>query len=306
MFPVRRVDRSQAESVEPLGSKRKFWFRENNSRFLFKAEERGTGEDWAEVIACHLCRLLDLPHIEYELAEEFVAGQYVAPGVVCANMVPLDAQLVLGNQLLLAVDPQYPSQKRFKVRQHTVDAVANIMHLFAPPTTDWLVGLPKEVVSALEVFVGYIMLDAWIANQDRHHENWGGLFIATRLHLAPTFDHAAGLARNLSDRERDERLVTRDRQRTVDAYALRGKSAFYLDERDERPLDLVAAFNAFADYAPKAQIAWLDRLQAVEADEIRKILDEVPPGRMSDTAKQFTIELLAINRRRLLEQRITR
>ena len=31
------------------------------------------------------------------------------------------------------------------------------------------------IESALEVFVGYVMLDAWISNQDRHHENWGAL-----------------------------------------------------------------------------------------------------------------------------------
>ncbi len=56
-FPIRRVDRSQAQAVEPLGSKPKFWFREGDRRLLFKAEDRGTGEDWAEVVACHLCGL---------------------------------------------------------------------------------------------------------------------------------------------------------------------------------------------------------------------------------------------------------
>jgi len=45
MFPVRRVQREAAESLEQLGSKRRFWLTDDGRRVLFKAEERGTGED---------------------------------------------------------------------------------------------------------------------------------------------------------------------------------------------------------------------------------------------------------------------
>jgi hypothetical protein len=54
MFQTIRVDRSAAEAMEWLGTKRKFWFSRAGVRWLFKAEERGTGEDWAEKIACEL------------------------------------------------------------------------------------------------------------------------------------------------------------------------------------------------------------------------------------------------------------
>jgi hypothetical protein len=69
MFPTIRIDRNRAEAVEPLGTKRKFWFSEKNKRMLFKAEERGTGEDWAEKLACELCRRIGLPHVEYAAAK---------------------------------------------------------------------------------------------------------------------------------------------------------------------------------------------------------------------------------------------
>ena len=72
-FPTMRVDRSRSQSVEPLGSKPKFWFRDGNRRLMFKAEDRGTGEDWAEVVAYHLCELVGLPHVDYELAAEYDA-----------------------------------------------------------------------------------------------------------------------------------------------------------------------------------------------------------------------------------------
>src|SRR5437868_15492081 len=97
-----------------LGSKPKFWFQQDERRLLFKAEDRGNGEDWAEVVACHLCGLLGLPHVEYELAAEYDSGQYVRPGVVCENMAYPPLALALGNELLLAIDPQYPTEQRVK------------------------------------------------------------------------------------------------------------------------------------------------------------------------------------------------
>jgi hypothetical protein len=112
-FYVLQVDRSRSQSVEPLGSKPKFWFSDGNRRLLFKAENRETGEDWAEVVSCHLCELLGLPHVEYELAAEHDGDRYICPGVVCENMARKPLVLVLGNQLLLAVDPQYPTAQRF-------------------------------------------------------------------------------------------------------------------------------------------------------------------------------------------------
>jgi serine/threonine protein kinase HipA of HipAB toxin-antitoxin module len=51
------------------------------------------------------------------------------------------------------------------------------------------------VDGADDVFLGYLMLDAWIANLDRHHENWG-LVLTKDItgHLAPSYDHASSLA----------------------------------------------------------------------------------------------------------------
>jgi hypothetical protein len=174
-FVVHRIDRRRAQQVEPLGSKPKFWFREGARRLLFKADDRGTGEDWAEVVACHLCRLLGLPHVEYELATEFDGQTPLRPGVICPNMSPPPKTLILGNQLLLALDPQYPHAQRFKVKQHTVDAVCEIVSVLSPPDSEWMAEVPPGITTALDLFVGYVLLDAWIANQDRHHENWGAI-----------------------------------------------------------------------------------------------------------------------------------
>jgi len=50
------------------------------------------------------------------------------------------------------------------------------------------------------------VLDAVIGNTDRHHENWGILLRRTKRRwmgmLAPTFDHASSLGRELRDETR--------------------------------------------------------------------------------------------------------
>jgi hypothetical protein len=116
MFPVVQVDARRSTTVEPLGTKRKFWYTDaDRRRMLFKAEERGTGEDWAEKIASECCSLLGLPHVNYELAVE-PAGN--TPGVVCETCALRPRILVLGNQLLFERDPTYPADegRKYKVR----------------------------------------------------------------------------------------------------------------------------------------------------------------------------------------------
>jgi hypothetical protein len=300
-FPTRHVDRSQFQLLEQLGSKRKFWFIEDNRRLLFKAEDRGTGDDWAEVVACHLCRLLGLPHVEYELALECDGAQELGPGAICENMTPDPLQLILGNELLLARDPQYPAVQRFKVKQHTVEAVTGIVHVLEPPAPAWLADVPAGIESALDYFVGYVMLDAWIANPDRHHENWAAIWDGSAMRLAPTFDHGAALARNLLDSDREERLTTKDRNRTVEMFAQKGRSGFFGSADDPKPLELRETFQAFGRAAPNAAKLWLQRLRLLNEGAICGIVERVPANRMSETGKRFTIELLAVNQRRLLE-----
>ena len=145
------------------------------------------------------------------------------------------------------------------------------------------------------------MLDAWVANQGRHHENWGALS-DDDLRLAPTFDHGASLARNLTDEERQDRLTSRDRNRRIEAFARRARSAFYSGVPDAKPLGTIEAFLEFAGLAVSAARIWLHRLSDIDRSAIVGILDEIPSQRMTETAKGFTLDLLMTNQKRLLEK----
>lgn len=227
------------------------------------------------------------------------------PGVVCASFTPPPLALAHGNQLLLALDPAYPAgtEHRYRSRAHTVDAVFEVVRLLGMPGRRWCEDLPPPIQAAPGVFAGYLMLDAWIANQDRHHENWGAIWDGERLALAPSFDHGAAMARNLSDEERHERLTSRDRNRQVPHFARRGRSALYADPTASTPLSTLAAWQAFVARVPDAAAIWRQRLAQIEAAAVAEILNGIHPDRMSAVCRRFTLDLLAENRRRLLEPR---
>ena len=302
MYPIRQIDRLQAEDIEYLGTKRKFWFTLEGHRYLFKAEERGTGEDWAEKTVCELAGLLGMPHVHYDLAHEYEGQRPIQPGVVCPTFVPRPLVLVLGNQMLPIVEPTYPreEQRKYGVQQYTVDIVAQIVTALKMPGEEWTAGIPKGIDSALGVFIGYVMLDAWVANQDRHHQNWGATWLDPNLRLAPTFDHGASLARNLSDKERKERLTTRDKNRSVAQFAARARSGFYGSAQDRQTLFAMEVFRRFAAFDGDAARIWLGKLAGITQVAVDSILAEIPPQRMPPVTREFTSELLMINQQRLL------
>lgn len=234
-YPIIEVDRDLAYDVEQLGTKRKFWFRKSETesvRWLFKAEERSTGEDWAEKIACELCESLGIPHVYYELALETASG---TPGVVCPNIAAPPLTLVLGNQLLFERDASYPArdERKYGVRQHSVDLVVEALRKLELPPSEYCTRLPSGIDSALGVFVGFTMLDALIANQDRHHQNWGALRSNISM-LAPTFDHGAALARNEPEVKRSLRLQGRDPNYNIKNFAKKATSSFYGSQDSKR------------------------------------------------------------------------
>jgi hypothetical protein len=58
------------EEIEPLGTKEKFWFYDEQDRVrkLFKIGRSGTGENWAEKVTSELAHLLNIPCASYDFA----------------------------------------------------------------------------------------------------------------------------------------------------------------------------------------------------------------------------------------------
>jgi len=234
VYRIVTVPADAPEDQESLGSKYKFWY--GSQQNLFKEAREPSGEDWAEKVCAEVAGLPGLPHAEYELGLWKRSGLEVR-GVVSRNFCGHGHTLVLGNELLAEVDPEYaPGVSKFRVSAHTVERVLRTIQNKNPQLPiAW--NAPSQISHAIELFTGYLLLDALAGNTDRHHENWGAVRSEDgQLHLAPTFDHASSLGCHEFDDKKSKRLSTRDMNFTVEAFASRARSALYLHERDTRSL----------------------------------------------------------------------
>jgi hypothetical protein len=98
-------------------------------------------------------------------------------------------------------------------------------------------------------------------------------------------------------------LTTKDKNRTLAAYAEKARSALYGETEDAHPLGTIEAFLEAEKIKPTAAQGWLLRLGALTDDTIREELQQVPPNRITAVAVDFASALLRHNRDRLLATR---
>lgn len=294
------------ESLEPLGTKRKFWFQDDDDSLkkLFKIGRPNTGENWVEVVVAEICQLLNIPHAQYQFA---IWNE--KEGTITPSFVPKDFRLIHGNELLaktynlLDVTIQYPIQKdednkSYKIREYKLKLVLAIMKA-------GFLKLPincknDKLKSPIDVFIGYIMLDCLISNQDRHHENWSWIISPSKeIFLSPTYDHASGLGCRESDEEKTERLSTQDNGRKVKHFVTRAKTPFF-DNKDKN-LKTIEAFKLCADSNKDIAIYWLDNLESLDISKVKEIFNKIPEHLISDVSIEFALKILEENKERLME-----
>jgi hypothetical protein len=67
-YPLIDVSSVTRDLIEPMGTKRKFWFTDaDGARWLFKYSRPQTGEHWAEKIAAEIGARLEIPIARVEL-----------------------------------------------------------------------------------------------------------------------------------------------------------------------------------------------------------------------------------------------
>ena len=266
-----------------MGTKRKFWClpkKEEDVLWLFKYPRPDSGEHWAEKIAAETARCLGISHAVVELAT--AEGRR---GSISKSFARGGRVLHHGNELLAKI-MDYDMKKTHGQSDHSL---ANIFRVLETVFRE-----PQAGEIAKREFAGYLVLDALIGNTDRHHQNWGLLVKRTpsgkRGFLAPTFDHASSLGRDLSDEVRMRRL----RERTVGQYAQRARGrVFWSGSRryGPNPIDLVQLANK---QYPLLFRQALDRVLDRRA-RFERIVHRVPDDWMSPTAKDFTVALLDYN-----------
>jgi hypothetical protein len=294
-FPILELHSDSPDVIEQLGSKEKFWFRwqEDEQPWLFKFTRENTGEDWSEKIASEIAAALEIPAARVELAR-FLGRRGCASRSFVRTKEGFD--LIHGSEALAGRVLGYD---RGKVRGQCDHSMRNIIAVIENTFS----GTRQRVAQLqLRTLAGFIVLDALICNTDRHHDNWGllrgpGPSGKTIHEVAPSFDHASSLGRELRDERRRAMLA----EGAMARYALKGKGrgGIFWDEqrsRGERPMDLV--IKAVAEYRDYFD-PWLERLRELPSSTYRDIVSCVPSDWMSDTAKEFCSELLTVTSEKL-------
>jgi len=268
---------------EDMGSKNKFWYDPSKeSRWLFKYPRANTGEHWAEKIAAEVATATGILHAKTELALHKNAR-----GSATETFTRDGRALYHGNQMLEVIIDGYHRDKRFHQSRHTLDNIWNAVEVFFAE--------PDGAKKAKQLIASYLLLDALIGNTDRHHENWGVLATRKgddwRVMLAPSFDHASSLGRELLDSSRERKMAANQ----VADYAQRARGAIYWSENDAHgpsPLELVrrAAHKYPQVFRPAGA-----KLAKINEGIISRIVDSIPRDWMSPSARKFAVEFMCYN-----------
>ena len=279
--------------TEPLGTKDKFWITgPDGHEYLFKFARRDPdgsnvrGEDWAEWAVHQLAELLGVP------TAVVVPGTFHGrPGILSRAVWHEREQLIHGNELLARLDPTYDSAEHRHNPGYTVDAVrAGLANVSAPPSCE------PPVVTGFDAWAGYLMLDAWVAGRDRHHENWAVVDRSGSLSRAPSFDH--GNALGFQESEQSVAALATDDAK-LDRWARRGTSVHFAG----RPALVDVACEALRLAGDAVQAHWRSKLAETKVDDVTAIFDKIPDSLMSDVGRRFRIKLLTANKERIVDDR---
>lgn len=243
-------------------------------------------DDQVEKIASELSKLLALPAARVE-----VAVRNRGEGIISGNVIPDGWDLQPGNTYLsefpgyLNCDTDPEPRPRNRIGHNLANISKLLSGAFGPPGTDvaeW---------AAFDVFAGYLLFDAWIANTDRHALNWGVLDRGGERRLAKSYDHGSSLASGLNEED-----LPKIRSDGVEAWAARAKAHRFENGKKFTLLDVaLEGIELASDQARE----WVDRIQGLQRSDWVAVLDGVPS--MSEGARRFTDELLTANRKRLCD-----
>lgn len=294
---------------EQTGSHETTWLldaRDETTRWLHKNTtvhgDREQGEDWAEIIATQVGIRLGVP-----VALTRLCSRAERRGSLSRDVRPRKLDLFSGHLVLEdcpdvddyiahlegepAHDPRRPDTKR------PGHSIANIRKALegngAPPGFDG-----PETMDAFDVFAGYLLLDALVANRDRHEQNWAQLrpqLTTMAPQLCPSYDHSSSLG--FAETEAKTALRAKDPQ-ALRAWARRGTAGRF--EHAGTPHSLVRlAAEALAIASTEAQHHWSQRITEIDLTPITEPLASGVIPEMSEQTTRFVIALLELNLERI-------
>lgn len=292
LYRVMKISAKDVLESEHLGTKTKFWVRfgegEEAEEWLYKIPRENTGEHWAEKVAYEVANIIGVPAAIVELADFKGTLGSCSKSFINEKKKP---ELIHGNEILAGRVHGYEKDKKYGQSDHTLDNINEAIEKS---------GNAVESKRALKHFGGYLVLDALIGNTDRHHENWAFLRWTDRekqTHhvIAPTFDHASSLGRELLD---EKRALFIEEERIED-YIKKGKGAIFLDSDDKNGLNPFKLVTLANQEFPESVQPWVKKMEKVEKADFEHILRKIPNSFISEPARTFALKMLSVNLEKL-------
>jgi hypothetical protein len=270
------------EDDESLGTKPKFWFLRDGQRWLFKEARENTGEDWAEKLAAEIAAKLDIPAAFVMLAS--FQGKAGSASLSFLDPEKRSIHLIHGNEILAGQVFGYDKDKRHGQSEHALENIEFAIRKLFP--------VPEHHEAVLTQLATYLVLDGLIGNVDRHHENWGLLSRFTEqaweISVAPSYDHASSLGRELHDAKRRSILANN----RMEQYIRKGRGGIYLSSKYGHGANPLRLVEFGARWWPGYFAPTLDRVVQIPVKELLALIDRVPIDRMSFVARSFAKALL--------------
>ena len=294
--------------VEQVGSTRNLWLEEPGTRLhwlhkdtVIPASGTEQGEDWSEVISTQVAVTLGVPCAPTRLCTRDGRRGSLSMSIRPPGQDLWEGRVVLENgripgcfshtEDLPGVDPDRPDVKR---PGHSLANIKDALtDVIAPRTFEG-----PSAMTGFDIFAGYMVLDALIANRDRHEQNWAVLapqLLTESVRLAPSYDHASSLGYNLPDARRELNLTEASR---LEAWAAKG-TAYRFEHVGKPPTLVEHAARAVALATPEGADWWRERLSTCNLSALSEVLRDGVIAEMSDAAVTFADDLLDLNLRRL-------
>jgi hypothetical protein len=214
--------------------------------------------------------------------------------------------LIHGNELLggkLTTPNANENVRNYSQRSHTASAVLALLKNFPNLFPPFQSAPIQNLTVTVDIFIGYLLFDTWIANQDRHDQNWGLVRVKNDFYLAPSYDHGSSLARNLTDSGRIGRMATKDIGFSIEKYVATARSSLYPNPIGSEKVKSFLTIDLLR-YAirlfPTAGIFWAHRLNKISEKNVEEALEQIPISHMSNASKDFTKKLLILNQKRII------
>lgn len=290
---------------ENSGRAAKMWLRpldlpnEPENRWLFKpchVHKNGTvqGTDWSEKIAAGIAEALSVPSAQVEQASRHGELGSIsrnvrrAPFELHGGAVWLDAH----PDVAYVAPSSSSSRKRRKSKGHSLGNIAISLRAVAPPP-----GSEQRIETSYDAFVGMLLLDAVISNQDRHESNWAILRASVGSEpetLSPVYDNGSSLGFQLDDARR-ERLLMSDPE--LKDYTRKAMAVRFDHGELDTPNLVDFAVSAFGHCSRDAQAFWMEKVENLTPELLEAIVNR--PVEMSDVQRSFATTITTTNAERL-------